>query len=132
MLMLLGRCTELPRTNTFTNAHSELFRNVTLINPINPITDCRVSLRTHAELPRYPASKPISMVLDWVLGHEIGSVFNRKHLVHLLRVTDEWNDLDADEVQIVTGALTFSDKTVEQIMTPIDNVCVFHFSFLFV
>jgi len=72
------------------------------------------------------------MVLDWVLGHEIGSVFNRKHLVHLLRVTDEWNDLDADEVQIVTGALTFSDKTVEQIMTPIDNVCVLHFSFLFV
>lgn len=72
----------------------------------------------------YPVAKPISMILDRVLGHEIGAVFNRKQLVHMLRVTDEWNDLDEDEVQIVTGALTFSDKTVNQIMTPLSDVYV--------
>ena len=38
-------------------------------------------------------------------------------LIELLRVTNENNDLEKDEVDIVTGALVYKEKTVKHIMT---------------
>jgi len=46
----------------------------------------------------FPLSYPISLILDCVLGEEIGYVFNRDRLRELLRVTENQIDLKKDEV----------------------------------
>ncbi|KAM8715780.1 hypothetical protein ACLKA7_002773 [Drosophila subpalustris] len=68
-----------------------------------------------------PLSYPISRVLDWCLGEEIGNVFNRERLKELVRVTNDVNDLDKNEVNIISGALELRKKTVAEIMTPIND-----------
>lgn len=65
---------------------------------------------------------PISRILDKTLGDELGTVFNRKHLVEMLKVQDELNDLDKEEVEIVTGALTYAERDVRDIMTVLEDV----------
>lgn len=35
-----------------------------------------------------PLALPLSKVLDWILGEEIGSVYTRERLKELLRVTN--------------------------------------------
>ncbi len=67
-------------------------------------------------------SWPISLILDKVLGAEIGTVYDRKKLIELLRVTNERNDLEKEEVDIVTGALVYKDKTVRDVMTKLDDI----------
>lgn len=69
-----------------------------------------------------PLSYPISKVLDFILGEEIGSVYNRERLKELVKVTTDINDLDKDEVNIVTGALELRKKFVSDIMTKIEDV----------
>lgn len=69
-----------------------------------------------------PLSYPISKVLDFILGEEIGNVYNRERLKELVKVTTDINDLDKDEVNIVTGALELRKKTVSDIMTKIEDV----------
>ncbi|KAH8377426.1 hypothetical protein KR093_005402, partial [Drosophila rubida] len=68
-----------------------------------------------------PLSYPISRVLDWCLGEEIGNVFNRERLKELVRVTNDVNDLDKNEVNIISGALELRKKTVADIMTHIND-----------
>ena len=46
----------------------------------------------------FPLSFPISLILDWILGEEIGYVFNRDRLRELLRITENQIDLKKDEV----------------------------------
>eukprot|EP00039_Didymoeca_costata_P017951 m.331487 g.331487 ORF g.331487 m.331487 type:complete len:744 (+) comp16740_c0_seq1:82-2313(+) len=70
----------------------------------------------------FPVAWPVSKLLDCLLGEELGSVFQRKELLQLVQLTDKANDLDKDELDIVTGALTYSDKIVEEVMTPISDV----------
>ena len=68
-----------------------------------------------------PLSFPISKILDFLLGSEIGTVYNRERLMELLRVTDQYNDLEKDEINIVTGALRLKQKCVKEVMTYIDD-----------
>eukprot|EP00092_Neocalanus_flemingeri_P017590 GFUD01019031.1.p1 GENE.GFUD01019031.1~~GFUD01019031.1.p1 ORF type:complete len:1105 (+),score=307.53 GFUD01019031.1:114-3428(+) len=68
-----------------------------------------------------PLSFPISIILDKILGSEIGTVYDKVRLMELLKVTDQYNDLEKDEVNIVTGALVLKQKTVKDIMTHIDD-----------
>jgi len=68
-----------------------------------------------------PLSFPISKLLDLVLGSEIGTVYNRERLMELLKVTDQYNDLEKDEVNIVTGALVLKQKCVKDVMTKLDD-----------
>ncbi|TDG42502.1 hypothetical protein AWZ03_011087 [Drosophila navojoa] len=68
-----------------------------------------------------PLSYPISRVLDAILGEEIGNVFNRERLKELVRVTNDVNDLDKNEVNIISGALELRKKTVADIMTHIND-----------
>lgn len=35
-----------------------------------------------------PLAKPTSMILDWLLGEEIGNVYNRERLKELVRVSN--------------------------------------------
>ena len=69
----------------------------------------------------FPISYPISKLLDMILGKEIGSVVTRERLVELLRVTDEYNDLQKEEVDIISGALELQKTTVKSVMTPLSD-----------
>ncbi|XP_053500791.1 metal transporter CNNM4 isoform X1 [Ictalurus furcatus] len=69
----------------------------------------------------FPLSFPISKLLDWVLGQEIGTVYNREKLVEMLKVTEPYNDLVKEELNMIQGALELRTKTVEDVMTPLNN-----------
>lgn len=70
----------------------------------------------------FPLSFPISRILNCILGKEIGAIYNRDQLLELLKVTDAHNDLEKDEVNIISGALEFRNKTVEEVMTKFGDV----------
>lgn len=70
----------------------------------------------------FPLSYPISRILDFVLGEEIRNVYNRKRLMEFIRVTQDYNDLQTDEVDIISGALELTKKTVADVMTKVNDV----------
>ncbi|XP_004555828.1 metal transporter CNNM4 isoform X2 [Maylandia zebra] len=74
----------------------------------------------------FPLSWPISKLLDCVLGQEIGTVYNREKLVEMLKVTEPYNDLVKEELNMIQGALELRTKTVEDVMTPINNCFMIH------
>ncbi|XP_059056452.1 unextended protein-like [Achroia grisella] len=69
-----------------------------------------------------PMAFPVSKLLDYFLGEEIGSVYNRERLKELVKVTTDVNDLDKDEVNIISGALELRKKTVSDVMTKLEDV----------
>ncbi|XP_028852010.1 metal transporter CNNM4 isoform X1 [Denticeps clupeoides] len=69
----------------------------------------------------FPLSYPVSKLLDCVLGQEIGTVYNREKLVEMLKVTEPYNDLVKEELNMIQGALELRTKTVEDVMTPLNN-----------
>ncbi|XP_070781151.1 metal transporter CNNM4 [Enoplosus armatus] len=69
----------------------------------------------------FPVSFPVSKLLDVLLGQEIGTVYNREKLVEMLKVTEPYNDLVKEELNMIQGALELRTKTVEDVMTPIAN-----------
>ncbi|KAL0979017.1 hypothetical protein UPYG_G00179380 [Umbra pygmaea] len=77
-------------------------------------------------LVTFPLSWPISKLLDCILGQEIGTVYNREKLVEMLRVTEPYNDLVKEELNMIQGALELRTKTVEDVMTPISNSFMIH------
>ncbi|XP_056117436.1 metal transporter CNNM4 isoform X3 [Rhinichthys klamathensis goyatoka] len=74
----------------------------------------------------FPLSFPISKLLDVILGQEIGTVYNREKLVGMLKVTEPYNDLVREELNIIQGALELRTKTVEDVMTPLGNCFMIH------
>ncbi|XP_037340171.2 metal transporter CNNM4 isoform X1 [Pungitius pungitius] len=69
----------------------------------------------------FPVSFPVSKLLDVLLGQEIGTVYNREKLVGMLKVTEPYNDLVKEEMNMIQGALELRNKTVEDVMTPIGD-----------
>ncbi|XP_033951543.1 metal transporter CNNM4 isoform X2 [Pseudochaenichthys georgianus] len=69
----------------------------------------------------FPVSFPVSKLLDVLLGQEIGTVYNREKLVGMLRVTEPYNDLVKEELNMIQGALELRNKSVEDVMTPIGD-----------
>ncbi|KAL2099777.1 hypothetical protein ACEWY4_004171 [Coilia grayii] len=74
----------------------------------------------------FPLSFPISKLLDCVLGQEMGNVYNREKLVEMLKVTEPYNDLVKEELNMIQGALELRTKTVEDVMTPLANCFMIH------
>ncbi|XP_051923052.1 metal transporter CNNM4-like isoform X2 [Hippocampus zosterae] len=74
----------------------------------------------------FPLSWPISKILDCALGQEIGTVYNREKLVEMLKVTEPYNDLVKEELNMIQGALELRTKTVEDVMTPVDDCFMIH------
>ncbi len=70
----------------------------------------------------FPLSYPTSLVLDSLLGEELGTVYTKRRLIELLKIQNERNDLDMAEAEMIEGALKFKDKTVEDIMTKLDDI----------
>ena len=68
----------------------------------------------------YPVTKPIAWTLDKVLGDELPTVYSKQELVKIIEEHEDasLSDVDEDEERIIKGALTFSDKLVEDVMTP--------------
>lgn len=48
----------------------------------------------------FPLSYPISKILDFLLGDEIGQVYDRQKLMEFIRVTTDYSKLEEDEVRI--------------------------------
>ncbi|XP_043940314.1 metal transporter CNNM4 [Protopterus annectens] len=69
----------------------------------------------------FPLSYPISRILDCILGQEMGTVYNREKLLEMLKVTEPFNDLEKEELRMIQGALELRTKTVEDIMTPLND-----------
>ncbi|XP_028131005.1 unextended protein [Diabrotica virgifera virgifera] len=70
----------------------------------------------------FPLSYPVAKFLDCLLGEEIGQVYTRERLKKLVTETAGENDLDKDEVNIISGALELRKKTVAECMTKIEDV----------
>lgn len=70
----------------------------------------------------YPISAPIAFALDYLLGEELGTIYNRDELKGLIDVHANNKILTQDETTILKAALEFSLKTVDQILTPAKNV----------
>ena len=71
----------------------------------------------------YPLSAPIAWLLDKLLGEEMPDIYEKREIEKLVEFQKSHpsSPIDADEARIIKGALNFSDKTVEDIMTP-ENV----------
>lgn len=76
----------------------------------------------------YPLAYPISLLLDWLLGREVSAVFSRHGLLALVRLQVE-SEVHAQEsgltpadAKVISGALTFQDTTVADVMTPLEHV----------
>lgn len=68
----------------------------------------------------FPICWPIAWVLDKALGEEMQTIYSKKELMKIIEEHEgiKESDVDADEERIVKGALSYSDKEAESIMTP--------------
>ena len=73
-----------------------------------------------------PVAWPTAKLLDYLLGEEHGTVYKKaglKTLVSLHKSLGEsGQQLNADEVTIISSVLDLKDKAIGSIMTPMDNV----------
>ncbi|XP_032889958.1 metal transporter CNNM1 [Amblyraja radiata] len=67
----------------------------------------------------FPASYPLSKLLDLVLRQEITNFYTREKLIEMLKVTDPYDGLVREELNMIEGALELRSKTVEDVMTPL-------------
>ncbi|RYY32724.1 DUF21 domain-containing protein, partial [archaeon] len=70
----------------------------------------------------WPLAKPISMVLDWWLGEEIGIFYSRQEFHKLVMMHAQTNRLDQQEAAIMSGAVTYRDKRAKDVMTPVSKL----------
>ncbi len=69
----------------------------------------------------YLVSKPLQLLLDQLFPHQIARLASRDELGLLIseHLTNDTSELDDDEVEIMRGALSLSEKRVRDIMTNI-------------
>lgn len=69
----------------------------------------------------YPASKPLQLLLDALFPRQRSQLQSRRELGLLIteHLADKTSELDDDEVEIMRGALSLSEKRVRDIMTDI-------------
>jgi metal transporter CNNM len=72
----------------------------------------------------FPIAKPIAMVLDKVLGEEMGQTYTAKEMMKLLLLHETEGKIGSTTAQVMEGALKFETNSVNlvDIMTPIDDV----------
>ncbi|EIE24396.1 DUF21-domain-containing protein [Coccomyxa subellipsoidea C-169] len=75
-----------------------------------------------------PIAWPLSYILDKVLGHEVGNIYTRSELKHLIQIHvenpqhQEESGLTVEDHQLLSGALDYKDKRVKDVMTPMNKV----------
>lgn len=67
-----------------------------------------------------PICLPIAWLLDIFLGKEMPTIYSKKELMKIVEEHESYteSDVDEDEERIIKGALSYSNKTVGEIMTP--------------
>jgi len=71
----------------------------------------------------YPIAKPISMLLNWSLGTDMGHIYDRRELVQLLEMhAERETGIGQGESKLMRAAMEFSSATAQDIMTKIDDV----------
>ncbi|KAF9876319.1 duf21 and cbs domain protein [Colletotrichum karsti] len=75
-----------------------------------------------------PIAWPIAKLLDWALGEDHGTTYKKSGLKTLVTLHKSLGDvgerLNQDEVTIISAVLDLKEKSVENVMTPMDDVFV--------
>lgn len=70
----------------------------------------------------YPVAKPLGMMLDCMVGHDAGQVYDRNELKKLIRLhCEKFSDksgIDMDQVRMMLNAMDLNELTVDAAMTP--------------
>jgi len=72
----------------------------------------------------WPITYPIGAMLDKALGEELPTMYTKREIMEIISEHEDSLEsaIDRDEERIVHGALQFSNKTVENVMTPKEHV----------
>ena len=66
---------------------------------------------------------PISKILDWALGNELGTIYSNKELQKLVDIhTTRASVLEKDTADILKGALRLQEERVFQVMKKWEHV----------
>jgi metal transporter CNNM len=67
----------------------------------------------------------MSILLDYLLGADIGTVHSRTELMEMLKLQIKFGAVDEEEgemaKQVAEGALSFRDKQAQEVMTPLED-----------
>ena len=68
----------------------------------------------------FPICWPIAKGLDLILGEEMPTIWSRNELEEIIKLHQQskHSSIDADEQRIVLGALSFSNKSAKDVLTP--------------
>ncbi|MFC1644448.1 CNNM domain-containing protein [Patescibacteria group bacterium] len=68
----------------------------------------------------YPVCFPIAWTLNKTLGEEMPTIWSKDELREIVKLHEDSpdSDIDSDEERIILGALSFSHKKAEDVMTP--------------
>jgi metal transporter CNNM len=69
----------------------------------------------------YPLSKPLSLILNKILGHEIGTSYSASEMAKLIEMHVQRGDLEGATGKAMTGALRYRDIPVREVMTPLNE-----------
>jgi metal transporter CNNM len=73
----------------------------------------------------YIVTKPMSIILDLMLGRDMGTVHTRAELMEMMKLQIGLGAVDEVEgkmaQQVAEGALSFRDKKVGEVMTPLED-----------
>jgi metal transporter CNNM len=71
-----------------------------------------------------PVTYPIAKLLDWMLGSEMRTIYNKRQLDRLLDVNASGVEagITHDDRKLLSSALAFSEKRVDSIMTQLKDV----------
>ncbi|CAM37989.1 conserved hypothetical protein [Leishmania braziliensis MHOM/BR/75/M2904] len=74
----------------------------------------------------WPISKPLGLILDWLVGHEAGQVYDRKELKKLICMHCEKfsakSGIDMDQARMMLSVMDMNEVTADAAMTPMENV----------
>jgi len=70
----------------------------------------------------YVIAKPLALLLDCVLGEEVGTIHSRIEMMRLVEIHLKHGAVNKEEKNVMQGALKFKEVVLESIMTPADDV----------
>jgi metal transporter CNNM len=56
------------------------------------------------------AAYPLSVILDYILGEEVGTIHSRQELLTMLQIHHRHQQLDQETVNVMSGAIQYRDK----------------------
>eukprot|EP00934_Nitzschia_sp_Nitz4_P000666 Nitzschia sp. Nitz4//scaffold112_size70979//48852//51327//NITZ4_005908-RA/size70979-augustus-gene-0.87-mRNA-1//1//CDS//3329533283//666//frame0 len=69
----------------------------------------------------YPVAKTFAWCLDKVLGEELATTYSSSEMMKMLQIHVQQNVIDQETAGAMTGALTYKNITVKEVMTPMNR-----------